>query len=292
MTEQITGLIAQHLSKLLRAPTTIVSHQKLSGGSINQVYKVITDKGNRYCCKLNLNHGYFQMFEAEKAGLDLLRQSQTIKVPEVITVFTTESHQVLVLEWIEPGTRSPRFWQRFGEQLSKLHQERGEAFGWKESNYMGALPQSNLPSSDWSQFFYAQRIHPQVQLALQKRLLTPSQSEPFERLPAILPGLFPDASPRLVHGDLWSGNFLCTAEEQPVLIDPAAYYGHPAVDLAMTTLFGGFDKAFYESYSYYSPFSSNFREQWDCCNLYPLMIHLNLFGKSYLGDILAILRRY
>jgi protein-ribulosamine 3-kinase len=287
-----TGIIEQELSRVLHATSSIVSSRKLSGGSINEVYQVITDTGNRFCCKLNLLEGYPKMFEAEATGLALLRKPEAIRIPEVICTFNTGSHQVLVLEWIEPGNRSPFFWKDFGKQLSLLHQVSGEQFGLGESNYMGALAQTNVPSPDWSIFFYQRRIRPQVQLALEKRLLTPAQAKLFERLPHVLPYLFSDAAPRLVHGDLWSGNFLCDADEQPVLIDPAAYYGHPAVDLAMTTLFGGFDKTFYESYNYYSPFPDNYREQWECCNLYPLLIHLNLFGQSYLGDILRIIGRY
>ncbi|RYY31448.1 MAG: ketosamine-3-kinase [Chitinophagaceae bacterium] len=292
MTAQITRQITEQLSLVLQSEVKIESWRSLSGGSINQVYELITDKGSRYCCKLNLLHGYVDMFEAEAEGLELIRRLVVIRVPKVVAAFKTETHQVLLLEWIEAGTRSAGFWERFGKQLSQLHQAKGESFGLSRSNYMGALPQSNLNSGDWNHFFYHQRIIPQVERALEKRLLTPDQAALFERLRVVLPDLFPDAVPRLVHGDLWSGNFLCDEDEQPVLIDPAVYYGHPAVDLAMTTLFGGFHKSFYESYNHFSPLPANHRQQWDCCNLYPLLVHLNLFGKSYLGDILSFLRQY
>ena len=182
--------------------------------------------------------------------------------------------------------------QNFGKQLSLLHHRHSAYFGLDHDNYMGALPQSNSKAADWSAFFYLRRIQPQVKLAFDKQLLTAEQTRLFEKLPSILPGLFPDAKPCLLHGDLWSGNFLCDKEQNAVLIDPAVYYGHPAIDLAMTTLFGGFDKAFYDSYNYYDPLPVNHAEQWDCCNLYPLLVHLNLFGRSYLSDILSIVGRY
>ncbi len=292
MIEKISGIVAQNLSEVLQTPLTIKLHRKISGGSINHVSQLLTDTGTRYCCKINLVAGFENMFESEAAALSLLRKANVIRVPEVITSFVLDGYQVLVLEWVEAGHQSIRFWQRFGEQLSRLHQVKGESFGLDHPNYMGALPQSNREMSDWPMFFYEQRIQPQVELAVRKRLLTPADTSLFDRLPAVLRGLFPDAAPRLVHGDLWSGNFICDSEEQPVLIDPAAYYGHPAVDMAMTTLFGGFDKMFYESYNYHLPLSANYREQWDCCNLYPLLVHLNLFGKSYLGAILDIIKRY
>jgi fructosamine-3-kinase len=95
-----------------------------------------------------------------------------------------------------------------------------------------------------------------------------------------------------VHGDLWSGNFLCDAQSRPVLIDPAVYYGHRAVDIGMTHLFGGFDKRFYEAYQYHAALSNKHEEQWEVCNLYPLMIHLLLFGKSYLAAIEGIMKKY
>jgi len=107
-----------------------------------------------------------------------------------------------------------------------------------------------------------------------------------------LSNIFATEPPALLHGDLWSGNYLCSATGQPVLIDPAVYYGHRNMDMAMTTLFGGFDALFYESYHYHFPLPANYRQQWEVCNLYPLLIHLNLFGKSYLANILNTIRQY
>jgi fructosamine-3-kinase len=114
----------------------------------------------------------------------------------------------------------------------------------------------------------------------------------FENLYQQLKNIFDHEQPALLHGDLWSGNFMCDQDSEPVLIDPAVYFGHRSMDLGMTTLFGGFDKSFYETYSYHLPFPNNYSEQWDICNLYPLLIHLNLFGVGYLGQIERILQSY
>jgi fructosamine-3-kinase len=232
------------------------------------------------------------MFESEQAGLELLGNAGKIRTPHVYLTTLIGDYQVLLMEWVPPGTRTKAFWKSFGAQLGSMHQVKAKNFGLATDNYMGALPQSNTPAPDWNTFFYEQRIIPQVKLARDKGLLTTVQSGYFSKLPAVLPDLFPDAEPCLLHGDLWSGNFLCDNNEKPVLIDPAAYFGHPAVDLALTTLFGGFDKEFYEAYNYFNPLPANHTDQWDCCNLYPLLIHLNLFGKSYLGDVLSIVQRY
>lgn len=157
---------------------------------------------------------------------------------------------------------------------------------------MGALPQSNQPSAGWIEFFIHQRLEPQIRLALDEKLLQPQHYKQFEKLYKALPGIFYSDDLSLLHGDLWSGNFLCDDTGSPVLIDPAVYHGHPAMDVAMTTLFGGFDPLFYESYNLQLPFPSNYRQQWEICNLYPLLIHLNLFGKGYLQSILSTIQYY
>ncbi|WP_276480974.1 fructosamine kinase family protein [Paraflavitalea pollutisoli] len=158
---------------------------------------------------------------------------------------------------------------------------------------MGALPQWNSPLQGWPQFFTERRLRPQLQLAMSRQMVDRALLGRFERLFLRLPEIFgPTTQPVLVHGDLWSGNLLCDDEEQPVLIDPAVYLGHPCVDLAMTTLFGGFEAGFYDRYREIVPLPFNYREQWDIANLYPLLIHLNLFGKGYLPDILHTIDRY
>jgi fructosamine-3-kinase len=157
---------------------------------------------------------------------------------------------------------------------------------------MGALVQDNTPSPTWVEFFRERRLEPQVRSAIDAGLIDRSTLGHFQRLYTRLPDFFPVEPPSLVHGDLWSGNFLCDTAGQPVLIDPAVYFGHRHMDLAMTTLFGGFEPAFYEAYHYHYPLPPHCHRQWEIANLYPLLIHLNLFGSGYKGNILHTIQRF
>jgi fructosamine-3-kinase len=292
MIEPIKAALQHQLGVILNKKINAFHYQLLAGGSINHVYRLMVNDKERICCKINHTGKYPGMFEAEKAGLQLLAEPAIMRIPGVIANFLLGSNQVLLLEWIEQGTRTSAFWKNFGMKLSRLHNVQGGRFGLDHDNYMGALHQANTYAEEWPLFFYKQRLLPQIKIARDKDFLSTYQVKSIESMLPVLRDLFPDASPRLLHGDLWSGNFLCDEKEEPVLIDPAVYYGHPAVDLGLTTLFGGFDKAFYDAYNYYSPFPVNHATQWEVCNLYPLLIHLNLFGRSYLGDVLSILQKY
>jgi fructosamine-3-kinase len=157
---------------------------------------------------------------------------------------------------------------------------------------MGALSQKNDYHANWIEFFIQCRLKPQLQLANENNLLQSIDIDACENLFLRLNDIFPEEPASLLHGDLWSGNFLCDINENAVLIDPAVYYGHRSMDLAMTTLFGGFDDTFYKSYNHHFAFPNNYKEQWEICNLYPLLIHLNLFGSSYLSSIKSILKRF
>jgi protein-ribulosamine 3-kinase len=285
--------IEQYIQQWLKEHTAISSSAirfvPVGGGSINQTYRIEAG-AHRYFCKINAITKFPSLFACEQKGLTLLAQQQVIRVPAVLALCETGNYQVLLLEWIEQGLRTDAFWKKFGEQLAALHHRRGTHFGLDTDNYMGSLPQYNKVSDSWTDFFIHQRLQPQIELALTNRLLEPTQAKGFEKLYTKLPDIFPEEPPCLLHGDLWSGNYLCSAVGQPVLIDPAVYYGHRSIDLAMTTLFGGFDQLLYDSYHYHYPLPSNYRQQWEVCNLYPLLIHLNLFGKSYLADILHTIR--
>ena len=215
-----------------------------------------------------------------------------IKTPVVIDCFEAEDKQVLLLEWVQEGERTESFWKCFGEKLAALHRVSHDAFGLHEDNYMGSVPQQNTPHLNWSSFFAAERLIPLVQKCAAKKLLQPQHLAQFEAIEKELPSFFEEEKPSLLHGDLWSGNFLCTQDAEPVLIDPAVYFGHRSVDLAMTTLFGGFRRPFYEAYHYHFPLPSNYEEQWAVCNLYPLLIHLYLFGSGYLSQIQQTLKRF
>src|SRR6185295_9346619 len=136
------------------------------------------------------------------------------------------------------------------------------SFGFEEDNYMGALPQLNDHYKNWVEFFIHCRLEPQIRMASANGFLPPKHLDQFEGLYRRLGNMFDDDEPALVHGDLWSGNFMCDQNSEPVLIDPAVYFGHRSMDLAMTTLFGGFDRSFYESYKHHFPMPDNYSEQW------------------------------
>jgi fructosamine-3-kinase len=264
----------------------------VGGGSINECYRLQNSEGS-YCCKINSATEFPRLFEKEKNGLDAIRATGTIAVPLVLDCFEQEGRQVLLMQWIDEGERTRSFWKNFGRQLAAMHQAHASRFGAAEDNYMGSVVQPNKEDTIWNRFFIAQRLEPLVVQLESKGLLAAEHREGFNRVYNLLPEIF-DAGqkPALVHGDLWSGNFMSRSDGAPVLIDPAVYYGHPAVDLGMTTLFGGFDRVFYEAYHYHAPLPRNHETQWRVCNLYPLLIHLLLFGKSYLPQIERTLRSF
>ena len=264
---------------------------QIGGGSINQTFQIKFSDNEIFFCKANSATKFPHLFEKERNGLALL-SSYLIRTPRFIFYSVNNDYQLLLLEWIRTGTRTRKFWTSFGMQLAALHKTSNSSFGLAENNYMGSVVQINTATSDWSSFFVQHRLKPLIDQCLLAKLLPKEDVHYFERVFAKLPAIFTTEPPALVHGDLWSGNFMCNEHEEPVLIDPAVYFGHRSMDLAMTTLFGGFDKAFYEAYHYHYPLPGNYKEQWEVCNLYPLLIHLLLFGKSYLAQIETTLRKY
>lgn len=286
--DTIQTLLTEHHG----SPITSVRLFPVGGGSVNEAYKIISNRAEFYFAKINSVSLFPSLFTKEKNSLEILAKTGAIAVPRVIACKEYGDHQILILEWVEPGLRTEDFWRTFGRQLAQLHQITNACFGGKEDNYMGALPQYNPPLGNWTDFFIQQRLEPQIRLAFNYRYFNQTIMGQFRRLYHFLPEIFPDVSPSLLHGDLWKGNFLCNKNSKPVLIDPAVYFGYHQMDLAMTTLFGGFDSQFYEVYQYHIPLPTNYREIWKICNLYPLLVHLNLFGMSYLQDIVDILRPY
>jgi protein-ribulosamine 3-kinase len=292
MTASIQKYLSRFLPEKLKLQIFSLQFHVVGGGSINDTYQVKINNNIKFFLKLNSVTKYPALFEKEKDGLEFIKNKKIIRTPLVITCDVVEDHQILLLEWIEDGLKTEQFWKQFGELLASLHQITHGYFGFEEDNYMGALPQVNTQKENWIDFFIHCRLSPQIKLAEEKKLLREKHITAFENLYSRLTSIFNDEKPVLLHGDLWSGNFMCNENFQPVLIDPAVYFGHRSMDLAMTTLFGGFDKFFYESYNYHFPFPDNYPEQWEICNLYPLLIHLNLFGSGYLGQIENTLRKF
>jgi fructosamine-3-kinase len=271
-------VLAQRLSAQTGRPFSIQERQPVAGGCINQAYR-LSDGQRAFFVKVN-QASRVAMFEAEALGLGEIDQSQTIRVPRPICWGTEADQAYLVLEWLDLGGKGEAAWRSMGEQLADLHRvscDRG--FGWHQANTIGATPQPNPWTASWFEFYQEQRLRHQFRLAGRRGGSFPRQHELFMALPDLLADHAPQ--PALVHGDLWSGNAAVTATGEPVILDPAPYYGDREVDLAMTELFGGFPAAFYGGYNAAYPLPEGYGRRKILYNLYHILNHFNLFGGSY-----------
>ena len=232
-------------------------------------------------------------FEAEASGLHALRSAEgPLVIPEVIT-YKSGDHGYILLEWLNQGHASPQSWEAFGRGLAILHRHAEETFGFDENNFIGRSLQINERKNNWPEFFRECRLAPQVHMAREAgkwlSRWNPWLDNLYNRLDALIPTQ-PVAS--LVHGDLWGGNFMTLQSGKIALIDPAVHFGHREVDLAMTELFGGFRKEFYEAYWEEWPVEKGYSERKELYNLYHLINHLNLFGGSYERGVEKVLKRF
>jgi len=287
--QEIENSLVDYFSKNHDASFQIDKISSFSGGCINNVCRLQTSSGD-FCLKYNLRYRFPDIFTSEAKGLTLLKSAYVIKVPDVYYTGITGSFAYILMEYIDQGRKHPSFMQEFGQSLARLHKHSSDSFGLYIDNYMGSLPQINKKHSTWNEFFIEERLKKQVSLG--KEYFSPDELRSFENLYAKLTDLIPFESPALLHGDLWGGNYMVSDDGKACLIDPAVYYGHREVDIAMTTLFGGFDDQFYESYNQEYPLEKGWQQRLDIFKLYPLLIHLNLFGTGYLGSILSIIRRF
>ncbi len=262
------------------------------GGSINDAYRVETDRTS-YFLKVNTADQFPGMFVSEANGLDLLRRAGALRVPGTVAQGEWGDTTFLLLEYITPADGEDVALQdRFGRALAKLHRHGHSCFGLDHDNHIGLLRQRNAPHATWPAFMVACRLEPMVQMARDNQRIHAGDVLRFERLYGKLADLFPEEPPALLHGDLWKNNYIASADGEAVLIDPAVYYGHREMDLAMTRLFGGFHRSFYNAYHEVAPLAPGWEDRVDLCNLYPLLVHLNLFGGSYADRVSKVLRSY
>jgi protein-ribulosamine 3-kinase len=285
MVNDVPSSIKERVSEVLKIQLNNFSF--VSGGCINHGGKFQTSEGN-FFIKWNDAHRYPKMFEAEAKGLKLLKSTNTLHIPDVVLVDEVDSFQFLVLEWIESAIPTKKFWNILGEQLAALHQHNHLLFGLDHDNYTGSLPQKNTQNKSWIDFFITQRLQSQVELLN----IDAALQEKFDALYKKLPQLLPSEKPSLLHGDLWSGNLITDNQGMPCLIDPAVYFGNREAEIAFTKLFGGFEQSFYESYNETVPLARGFEDRVDLYNLYPLLVHANLFGGSYLSQVKSIINRF
>ena len=257
---------------------TIVERQAIGGGSINHAYR-ISDGVTAFFVKTNRSHLAY-MFEAEALGLQAIVDTGTIKAPQPITHGVHGSDCYAVMSWLDLGGQPDS--QLFAQKLAAMHQHEAERFGFAIDNSIGSTPQVNTWTDDWVEFWREHRLGYQLELARENgfghRLYDLGQD-----LRQRCNAFFTDYQPRpsLLHGDLWSGNWAGDRQGEPVIFDPAVYYGDREADLAMMELFGSPGRAFFAAYDEAYPIDAGYSQRKTLYNLYHILNHANLFGSSY-----------
>ncbi len=291
MQKEIVLVIEKALREKTGRPVTVLHGRPVGGGCINSTYKCETTAGS-FFVKLNDAARYPGMFKAEEKGLMMMRQTHTVTVPEVIGSGECEDQAFLILQWIESARRRPDFFENFAIRLAAMHRHSSTLYGLDHDNYIGSLPQVNTRCSGFEEFFICYRLEAQLKEAINHQRLPKSIHRQFEKLYKRLSEIIPPEKPAFIHGDLWSGNYMTGADGYVCLIDPAVYYGHRESDIAMSLLFGGFDQTFYDTYNRHFPMEKGWQQRAEVLNLYPLLVHVNLFGGGYTSQVMQIVKRF
>lgn len=265
----------------------LISSEALFGGDINSVHRLETHKGD-FVVKCNDAQKFPGMFHVEHKGLELLRETKSFIIPEVVTNNQVEDTAYLLMEYLPSGKKTDVFWRDFGEKLAQLHKTTSSTYGLDHDNYIGSLPQYNSKHNNAAEFYILQRLEPQFKMAVDKGFS-------FTRLEAfytIISREIPEEPSALVHGDLWNGNYMVSSRGVAVLIDPAVAFAPREMDLAMMQLFGGFPAEVFEVYNENYPLEYDWKNRTSLWQLYYLLVHLNLFGEGYLHQVEAVLRKY
>ena len=283
------------MQEIIRQECTRLGHQfiniqRLHGGDVSQAFAVETS-GGRFFIKMNDAAQCPGLFANEAEGLRALALATPLRVPGIIAVGETEGYQYLVLEWLEKTRPAPDFWERMGHGLASLHQNSAPQFGWAKANNIGPLVQPNHWASTWPEFYTSRRIMPLVEELFNRASFTKKDIGNAEGLYKKLSIIFPTEPPALLHGDLWSGNYMSVGG-LPAIFDPAVYFGHREMDIAMTLLFGGFDPQMYAAYHEVFPLEKDWRKRLPVAQLYPLLVHAVLFGGGYVGQCKNILAEW
>ena len=289
--------LAEAIRSICGQQRTITDKSPVFGGDINEAFRLTLDDGSSLFMKANASN-LLPAFEAEEAGLQAIAETGAIGTVRVLGIGTDPGgFSFLLQEFVTPGKKNRDFWERLGAELYAMHSapmpagKEGDGFGVGADNFIGSRRQKNTWTDQWISFFRDCRLRPQLKVAeryldQRDRKLADSLLEHLDQY------LIEPEVPSLIHGDLWAGNVMTGSDGRAWIIDPAAYYGHPEADLAMTELFGGFSPAFYDSYFACSNIEGGYQDRKDIYNLYHLLNHLNLFGISYLSSVQRIIRRY
>lgn len=282
--------LGAHIAAATGTPFGTAAPRPVGGGCISSAY-LLDDGSRRYFVKTNAA-ALAHMFEAEALGLREIARSNTVRVPEPVCWGSEGDTAYLMLEYIEFGSGAADSAERLGRQLARMHQVHANRYGWHMDNTIGSTPQINTPAHDWVTFWREHRLGYQLRLA-ERNVYGANLQRRGERLMescgALYSGYVPP--PSLLHGDLWGGNHGADAAGNPVIFDPAVYYGDREADLAMTELFGGFGHRFYQAYRAEYPLDPGYETRKTLYNLYHILNHLNLFGGSYLGQAQRMIDR-
>ena len=269
---------------------------RISGGDVNDAYELVLTTGERVFMKSN-RRSDASFFTAEAEGLSAIAQTGAIGTPHVLGCGTDKGRAFLLLQFVTGKSRVSDYWENFGRQLAKMHMAEtkeyvtGGVYGFNSDNYIGHSNQINTPHNDWIGFFRDCRLD--VQFRMAEKYFDSAEHRQINRLLDRLDTLLIEPEyPSLLHGDLWSGNFMTGDDGEAWLIDPAVYVGHAEADIAMTELFGGFSETFYSAYREIAPMQAGYEDRRDLYNLYQLLNHLNMFGGSYLSSVMRIVRKY
>ena len=275
--------LIHHLEQETGRPLKNPRLSSVGGGDINSAYKLQAE-GVTWFIKLNRAQ-LPAMFAAEAAGLHELAATGTVRVPAPLHYGRFQQQAYLLMEFIELKSAGPQSLSVFGRQLAQLHRLRQPWFGWTRDNTIGSTPQFNAKHDHWVTFWRQERLGKQLQFAADNGYTGVLQSR-GEKLMAQLDGFFTayQPQPALLHGDLWGGNLAADSLGNPVMYDPACYYGDREADIAMTELFGGFRADFYTAYQQEYPLDAGYKTRKMLYNLYHILNHLNLFGSGYLGQ--------
>jgi fructosamine-3-kinase len=290
---QIGTAIEKALAAANDRRTRIRSVMRVGGGCISPAAHLVTDRDAHHFVKWSDGEDSPPEFFAEEArSLRALNEAAAVRVPAVLDV----GRHWLLLEWLDPGRPRAGTWEALGIALAAQHRTTATAFGWDADNYIGSLPQTNSEAADWPTFWLDRRIRPQWAAARRRGFFSGSDQRALDALSREAADLLEPGNrdgPSLLHGDLWGGNVHVMADGTAALIDPSCSYGHREVDLAMARLFGGFDTAFFQAYDEAWPLDPGFDDT-RCAlyQLYYLLVHVNLFGGSYVGGVNAVLRRF
>ena len=280
--------LREHIDPLLPAP--IKSAESVGGGSIGEAWRVKVASGESYFVK-RYPDASNALVQAEAQGLEWLGEANTVATARVAAV--CDSAPLLILDWIETGDPRADFAEALGAGLARLHDFGAPCFGLSEDNFIGKLPQANGACDGCPEFYAYRRIEPLVRRAQDAGRLPPNlareASQMFSRFDALCG---PEEEPAHLHGDLWNGNVMTGRDGQAVLIDPSVYGGHREIDLSMMRLFGGFPERTFDAYANQHPLSEEAADRVLFYQLYPLLVHVTLFGGGYVDQCAQALRAY